>query len=48
MNYTEKEIEVIKKRAYDRGRIEGILITLLICVFGLIILLLFNYSIAKI
>ena len=30
MNYTEKEIEVIKQRAYDKGRIEGVVIAILV------------------
>ena len=39
MNYTEKEIEVIKQRAYDKGRITGVITTLIICAIALIIAL---------
>ena len=31
MNYTDKEIELIKDKAYDKGRIEGCIITLIVC-----------------
>jgi len=40
MNYTEKEIKVIEQRAYDKGRMEGVVVTLLICLLGLILVLL--------
>lgn len=30
MNYSEKEINIIKQRAHDKGVIEGVLITILI------------------
>lgn len=39
MNYTEKEIEVIKQSEYDRGRMEGVLIALSICILALITIL---------
>lgn len=35
-NYTEKEIQVIKQRAYDKGRLEGAFLTLLIVGIALI------------
>jgi hypothetical protein len=37
MNYTDKEIEIIKQRAFDKGRMNGVIITLLICVIFLIV-----------
>lgn len=30
MNYTEKEIENIRQKAFDKGRIEGVVITILV------------------
>jgi hypothetical protein len=38
MNYTEIEIKIIKQKALDRGRMQGVIITLLICVIALIII----------
>lgn len=35
MNYTDKEIEIIKRIAYDKGRAEGVAITLIVCAIGL-------------
>lgn len=32
MNYTEREIDAIKQKAYDKGRIEGVIFTLLIII----------------
>jgi hypothetical protein len=37
MNYTDKEIELIKTKAYDKGRLEGCIITLIICVIFLVV-----------
>ncbi len=38
MNYTEKEIQVIKQKAYDRGRVEGLIFTLIIIfIFSMLI-----------
>ena len=37
--YTEKEIKIIKQRAYDKGRIEGVIITLLVCGVALVYVL---------
>jgi len=37
MNYTDKEIDLIKTKAYDKGRIEGCIITLIICAIFLIV-----------
>jgi len=38
MNYTEKEIEVIKQRALERGRREGVLLmTFIIAIFFIIV-----------
>lgn len=39
MNYTEKEIELIKQKAYDRGRMEGVVVTLLVCILFLVLAL---------
>ena len=39
MNYTEKEIEIIKQKAYDRGRTEGVVVTLLVCTLFLVCVL---------
>ena len=39
MNYTDKEIEIIKQIAYDKGRMEGVKITLLITILFLSIAL---------
>ena len=36
MNYTDKEIDLIKTKAYDKGRLEGCIITLIICASFLI------------
>ena len=41
MKYTEKEIEIIKQRSYDKGKAEGSLLTLTI--IGVAALLLFFY-----
>jgi hypothetical protein len=37
MNYTDKEIVLIKTKAYDKGRIEGCIFTLIICAIFLIV-----------
>jgi hypothetical protein len=34
MNYTEKEIEIIKQKSYDKGRLHGVVVTLLSIIFG--------------
>jgi hypothetical protein len=39
MNYTETEIELIKQKAYDRGRMEGVVVTLLVCTLFLVLAL---------
>jgi hypothetical protein len=37
MNYTEKEVEVIKQRAYDNGKRKGILFTIILMIIFVII-----------
>jgi hypothetical protein len=37
MNYTEREIDVVKQKAYDKGRVEGVIFALLIVIIFLII-----------
>ena len=37
MDYTEIEIKIIKQKAYDKGKVEGSLFTLLIVIIALII-----------
>lgn len=39
MNYTDKEIEIIKQIAYDKGRMEGVTLTLIITILFLSITL---------
>lgn len=39
MNYTEKEIEVIKQNAFDKGKRKGILFTIILIVVSLIIII---------
>lgn len=39
MNYTDKEIETIKQIAYDKGRMEGVTLTLIITILFLSITL---------
>jgi hypothetical protein len=41
MNYTEREIDVIKQKAYDKGRVEGV-------IFALLIIIIFSMLINKI
>lgn len=41
MNYTEREIDVIKQKAYDKGRVEGV-------IFALFIIIIFSMLINKI
>jgi hypothetical protein len=43
MNYTKKDIELIKQKAYDKGRIEGILITVLIFFIGALFIIFKSY-----
>jgi hypothetical protein len=37
MNYTEKEIEIIKQKSYDKGRLHGIVVTLIGIIFGIML-----------
>jgi hypothetical protein len=37
MNYTEREIDVIKQKAHDKGRVEGVIFALLSVIIFLII-----------
>jgi hypothetical protein len=37
MHYTDKEIELIKSKAYDKGKIDGCIFTLTAVVIGLIL-----------
>lgn len=39
MNYTDKEIEIIKQNAYDKGTVHGTLITIIIFMIGQIIVI---------
>jgi hypothetical protein len=39
MNYTDKEIEIIKRKALDKGRREGALIALVVQVVAAILML---------
>jgi len=39
MYYTEKEIEIIKRKAFDKGRLEGTLITLVVLAVAVIFML---------
>jgi hypothetical protein len=39
MNYTDKEIEIIKQRAFDKGRMNGVIITLLIVAIAIVLVL---------
>ena len=41
MNYTEREIDAIKQKAYDKGRVEGV-------IFALLIIIIFSILINKI
>ena len=41
MNYTDKEIEISKQRAYDKGLIRGVLYVILICI-GFSMLIIYN------
>jgi hypothetical protein len=38
MNY-DKEIEIIKQRAFDKGRMNGVIITLLIVTIAIVLVL---------
>lgn len=42
MDYTDVEIKNIKQRAYDKGKREGVLITLVIFIVALILMI--NYD----
>jgi hypothetical protein len=37
MNYTDKEIELIKIRAYDKGTRDGCYSTIILCIIVLIV-----------
>ena len=39
MDYTDKEIEIIKANAYNKGRIEGVIITIIAWTILLIVAL---------
>lgn len=41
MNYTEREIDAIKQKAHDKGRVEGV-------IFALLIIIIFSILINKI